>query len=191
MSRKLIYTIGIGIGLMAVLIVGFVVLLHLRGTSQPDPNTATVQEKAEYLASDEFGKLETEEKRTYLDKLRSQAESQEQPRPMVMTDLTDEQRDQMIKNMMPVISQWVNERWAEYEQLTPVEQTARLDQFIDRIEEERKRNPQAHQERIRRFTPKRLNMLLEHTDPKTRSQFARFRTALEERMRERGVPIDW
>jgi len=190
MSKKVRYGMGIGIIAAAA---GIVTAWVWFGDSPPppDPKTATVQEKAEYLATDRFGNLEVEEKRDYLEQLREETEVQNQPRPLLMPDLTEEQRDQIIKNMMPVISQWVNERWAEYEALTPSEQQARLDRFIDRIEEHRQQNPQAHQDRMKRFTPERLNMFLEHTDPQTRSKISRFRTALEQRMKERGVPIEF
>jgi len=191
MSKKVTYGIGIGVSVAAVLVVTVVAWLGDSLPKPPDPQTATVQEKAEYLATDRFGDLEVDEKREYLEQLRQETEVENQPRPLLMPDLTDAQRDQMIKNMMPVISQWVNERWAEYETLSPSEQQARLDQVIDRIEEYRQQNPQAYRDRMKRFTPERLNMFLEHTDPKTRSKISRFRTALEQRMKERGVPIDF
>ncbi len=190
MSRKVIY--GIGIGTIAAAAAAVTAWVWLGASPPPpDPKSATVQEKAEYLASDRFGDLEVEEKREYLEQLRQETEIQNQPRPLLMPDLTDEQRDQIIINAMPVISQWVNDRWAEYEALSPAEQQARLDKIVDRIEEFRQQNPQAYQDRLKRFTPERLNMLLEHSDPQTRLKVSRFRTALEKRMKERGVPVDF
>ncbi|MBN1845267.1 MAG: hypothetical protein JW810_06255 [Sedimentisphaerales bacterium] len=193
MSKKGKFAAGI-IAAAALLAVLGVTIWAVRRDSRPalpDLKDASVQEKAEFLASDDFGKLEVERKQQYLETLRPDQESRDQPRLLAEPDLTDEQRDQLIKNLMPVIKPWVEQRAAEYEALTPAEQTARLDQIIDRMEEQRRSNPQQYRERMRRLTPERVNMFLEHTDPKTRVKIAQFRTNLEKRMKERGVPIDW
>ncbi len=188
-TRNIVILSGI-ISVTALVVISWALFTN----SPPDPQTADSQEKAEYLASSQFGRLDVEEKKEYLEKLRpSEVQSEDQSKPerpdFQMPELSDEQKKELMKNMMPLVNQWIDKRTAEYDQLSQTEQTARLDKMIDGIVDHRKKDP-AGARRMKNLTKDRLNMFLEYSDPQVRGKIARFKSILEERMKERGVPVD-
>lgn len=66
--------------------------------------------------------------------------------------------------------------------MSPEQQQVRLDAIIDRLEEQRRENPQAM------FSPERFNLMLQYVDPHTRARLREHMGAMRQRMAERGIP---
>lgn len=114
-----------------------------------------------------------------------------------MEGLTDAQRDALRAGGRQRWEQFGQQRMNEFFALPPVEQTKKLDEFINRMLE-RQKNPNANRgprgggDRGRNLTDaqrdQRRKERLDRTSPKMRAQFTEFRRRLDDRMKQRGLP---
>ncbi len=150
---------AIGIAAGGVAVIGTVAMVLWRpwdptaaADLQPDPHVATTQEVTAYLASEQFGVLPSEQRVAYMERLR-EARGTQGGRggpgrgfgPGRGAELTDQQREQLRKNLEPVREQRQQEmarRMAEqaktYCELPAAERTAYLDQLIDEMQQRRR-----------------------------------------------------
>jgi len=166
----------------AAVVCGAVVFFAGSDVSAPDVNEATPQVTAEFLASQEFTGMGKGEKGEFVEKV-----SETYPDAPVLTllsnsNLSEEQRNRLMANIMPVIAPVITRRLDEFESMSPKEQEARLDGIIDRIEEYRKANPQET------YSPERFNLMLQFVDPHTRARLRKHIPEMRERMEQRGIP---
>lgn len=179
-SRMKIGILGIVVAAAIVCVV--VVFLGGPDVSPPDVNEATPQVTAEYLASQEFVEMGKGGKEEFVEQV-----SQTYPDAPVLTllsnsDLSEEQREQLMANIMPVIAPVIARRLDEFENMSKQEQQTRLDAIIDRLEAYRQTNPQAM------YSPERFNLMLQYVDPHTRARLRKHIPEMRERMDERGIP---
>jgi len=141
----------VGCVLAAAGVVCAVLLFNGSGSPPPDPNEATAQETVEYLASEEFVKMDNDNKEEYLKQINQ------------------------TYTETPVLTLFLNSDLSEQQQV-------RLDAIIDRLEEQRRENPQAM------FSPERFNLMLQYVDPRTRARIRKHIPAIRKRMAECGIP---
>ena len=161
------------------------VLLFFGGSdsSPPDANEATAQEAVEYLASEEFVKMDKDSKQEYLEQINQTYTETPMLTLFLNSSLPEEQRRQLMANILPIIGPGIGRRIDEFESMSGEEQRVRLDAIIDRLEEHRRVNPQAM------FSPERFNLMLQYVDPHTRARIREHIPAMRHRMAERGIPI--
>jgi hypothetical protein len=177
-NRKIIIAFSVTVCVLFALLV---VLSLDFGSAPPDPQAATPDQTAEYLASEQFVKMDRDDKEQYLDKIsRSYSET-----PMLTlflnSSLSEVQRQKLMENILPVIGPGISQRIDEFESLSPREQTARLDAIIDRMEQYRQSNPGTM------FSPERFNLILQYIDPHIRARIRKHIPAMRQRMSERGI----
>ena len=149
----------------------------------PDANEATAQETVDYLASEEFVKMGKGGKEEYLEQISERYSDTPVLALLSNSNLSEQQRQQLVANVLPIIAPGIGQRIDEFENLPAKEQQARLDAIIDRLVEYRKVNPQAM------FSPERFNLMLQYVDPHTRARLREHIPAMRQRMAERGIPI--
>ncbi len=149
----------------------------------PDANEATAQETVEYLASQEFVKMDKDSKEEYLERINGRYTDAPVLTLLADSNLSEQQRQQLVTNILPIIGPGIGQRIDEFENMSADEQRARLDAIIDRLEEYRKVNPQAM------FSPERFNLWLQYVDPHTRARLRRHIPAMRQRMAEHGIPV--
>ena len=178
-SRKIIIVFSVTICILFAFLV--VLSLDFGSASPAELEAATPEQTAEYLASEQFVKLDRDDKEQYLDQInRSYSET-----PMLTLflnpGLSEAQRQKLMENILPVIGPGISQRIDEFESLSPQEQTARLDAIIDRMEQYRQSNPGTM------FSPERFNLILQYIDPHIRARIRRHIPAMRQRMSERGI----
>lgn len=179
---------GMKIGILCVAGAGVVIvcaaLLFSGGSDSPPPdaNEATAQETAEYLTSQEFVKMDKDGKEEYLEQVNERYADAPVLALLSNSDLSEQQRQQLMANILPIIAPGIDKRIDEFENMPAEQQQARLDAIIDRLEEYRKANPQAV------YSPERFNLMLQYIDPHTRARLRKHIPAMRQRMTERGIP---
>jgi len=148
----------------------------------PDANEATAQETVEYLASQEFVKMARDGKEEYLEQINQTYTETPMLTLLLNSSLSEQQRQQLMANILPIIGPGIGRRIDEFENMSAEEQQSRLDAIIDRLEEQRRANPQAM------FSPERFNLMLQYVDPHTRARIRKHIPAMRQRMAERGIP---
>ena len=161
------------------------VLFFFRGSDSPPPdaNGATVQQTVEYLASEEFVKMDKDSKEEYLEQINQTYTETPVLTLLLDSSLSEQQRQQLTANILPIIGPGIGRRIDEFENMSGEEQRVRLDAIIDRLEEYRRENPQTM------FSPERFNLMLQYVDPHTRARIREHIPAMRQRMAERGIPI--
>jgi len=162
----------------------------------PDPTTQQPEQIAAYVASERFARLPSTRKKQYLNRARQVADW----RRFRRIDLTDEQRQQLRRNVAPVMQEMMQERIDEYFKLPPEQRQAQLDEVIDAMRN--RPRPQARSRptsrprnaaagaggrRWRGFSPQRLKNRLENTPPEVRARREQYFRDLRQRMRQRGI----
>jgi len=162
----------------------------------PDPNSQSDQQIAEYLASDQFASQPDENKARYLRDLNQSGRR----RLGGLRGMEDEQRRRIWRNMRPAMHQMMQQRMDEYFDLPPEQQTAYLDEMIDRWPQARRPDRDSNarprsrptsrpsgQRRRRGLSPDRMKRRLQTTPPDVRAKRLEFFRALRDRMRARGL----
>lgn len=120
-------------------------------------------------------------------------------------DLSEQERRQLRKNIMPVMEARMDERVDKYHELsTEDERKAYLDEMIDWMQTrmaQRPRRPESGRTDAQagqgedgqlprghpRFSPEGMKERIETTDPVKKARFAEFLKAMRKRMEERGI----
>lgn len=154
--------------------------------SHPEPSTSQTvapQQAVEYLTSDNFAKADRDDRQQYLQQM-SVADSNTPVLSLLFNpNVSEQQRQKVIENILPVITPAINLRLDEYEQLPRAERTARLDAIIDQMQAFRKDHPNGLS------SAERFNMILQYVDPHTRARLRKHLPALQNRMKQRGLPV--
>jgi hypothetical protein len=156
-------------------------MLRLHRSQPVQPRVATPEQTAEYLASEEFAKMDSDAKQQFVRELRVR-----QSRTPVMTllfqpGMSNERRRRVLENVLPVIGPVIDQRIDEFDRLPPAEQTARLDGIIDQLQQVRREHPEGTS------SPELLSLMLQYVDPHTRAKVRKHIPALRARMKERGI----
>ena len=159
--------------------------------SRPDPATRSPEQITQYMASEEFGKLDTATKQRYFETLRQT--SNRRRRRMPTTRLSDQERRRLRENLRPLFLKRMQERIDSYFDLPPEKRTEYLDEIIDRMRNRMDRSPTDRNRSRRRrggwrnFTPDRMRQRIGRAPAEVRARRAAFRRALRNRMRQRGI----
>lgn len=139
-------------------------------------------EKAvEYLTSEKFVRMSVDDKRRYIEQIRQSYSETPLLTLVYNTEISEQQRQKLMENVLPVIGPMVSRRIDEFESLPPEQQTARLDAIIDQMALFNQGNGG------RMFSPQRLALVLQYLDPYTRARLRKHVPALTKRMFERGI----
>jgi hypothetical protein len=153
-----------------------------RLNSRPPAFDVNSPEKAvEYLTSEKFVRMSVEDKRQYLEQIRQSYSETPMLTLFYNPKISEPQRQKLTENVLPVIGPMVSQRLDEFENLSPGEQTARLDAIIDRMAMFNTENGG------RMFSPQRLALILQYLDPYTRARLRKHIPDLTKRMIERGM----
>ncbi|MBN2136742.1 MAG: hypothetical protein JW720_02940 [Sedimentisphaerales bacterium] len=177
---------GIKIAVLGVVVAAGIACIVLlsggSGSRPPDAQDATAEQTAEFLASEKFVEMDKGDKEQYL----GQINDSNNPAPMLTllmnSGLSEEQRQKVMSNILPVISVGMNRRIDEFEALPPEKQTAQLDAIIDQLEQSRRGNSGVM------FSPERMNLMLQYVDPHTRARLRKHLPEMRKRMEQRGIP---
>jgi uncharacterized membrane protein len=215
MNRKVVSIVTIGVVLMAG-IAGGAYLLWPRPAPEPaepppDPSAQKPQEALKYMASEAFEKLDDEAKKEYFDQVREASGGRGFGFRGRGADLTDEERERLRQNVRPLAMKAMEDRMSAYFELPAEEQTAYLDDIIDRMQAGREAREERRKERAeaaetapdaetatagntprrdhhrRGFTPERMKTRIETSEPEQRARHVEFFKALRNRAEERGV----
>ncbi len=157
-------------------------LFSRSGEAPPDASEATVQETVEYLASENFVRMDKGNKEEYLEQINKSNTETPLLTLFLNLNLSEAQRQKLMANILPVISPLINRRVEKFEKMSAQEQRVLLDAIIDRLEHFRQTNPD------KVFSPERFNMILQYIDPHTRARIRKHVPAMRKRMAERGIP---
>jgi len=153
-----------------------------RFTSRPPEFDANSPEKAvDYLTSERFVRLSTDDKRRYIEQIRGSYSETPLLTFIYNTKISEPQRLKLMENVLPVIGPMVSRRIDEFEKLSPQEQAARLDAIIDQMGSFNQENGG------RILSPQRLALVLQYLDPYTRARLRKHIPKLIKRMVERGI----
>lgn len=204
MSRKSVVLSACGVVLIAGAIAAACVFWPEKRPEPPALEQQKTTEITKYLASEEFEKLEPEQKQAYFAGAVERFESESTWRPP-REELSDEERKRLRKNAGPLFRKVMERRIEKYFEMPKEERTVYLDEMIDRFEEMRKAREVRRAEREaagetssaprerprgphRRFTPERLRDMIEKTPPETQARFIQFMMDMRARREERGMP---
>lgn len=177
-KRKIAIVFCVAVPVVVICLLGF----WGRFDSKPPVFDVNSPEKAvEYLASKEFVKMSVEDKRQYLDEIRQSYSETPLLTLFYNPKISEMQRQKLMENVLPVIGPMVSQRIDEFENLSPQEQTARLDAIIDQMALFNTENSG------RMFSPQRLALILQYLDPYTRARLRKHVPALTRRIVERGI----
>jgi len=207
MSAK---TIGIGAAIIVALAGGVVGAWWMfQPNDSPPPPPPEVSEQspedvAQYLASEQFAKLDEAKRQEYFDRVVAD-KPQRRAMRAAHSELNEQQRKQLQKNVRPLARRMMRRRMDRYfETKDPREKTAFLDEIIDDMQARRQARgdrsgrtgttgtstqPDNRDRRGRRhrFTPQRLKHVIETTPPEDRAKFVQFMSDVRKRMKQRGI----
>lgn len=151
-------------------------------SSRPPTFDVNSPEKTvQYLTSEKFVRMSIEDKRHYLEQIRQSYSETPMLTLFYNPKISEPQRQKLVENVLPVIGPMVSQRIDEFENLSPCEQTARLDSIIDQMVLFNTENGG------RMFSPQRLALILQYLDPYTRARLRKHMPDLTKRMVERGI----
>ncbi len=167
----------------AVIVVGTGVLglRKLNRPTPPEPQTSTPEEAVEYLGSEQFVKAAEDDKKEYVRQMQIRDSNTPVLSLLFNPTVTEEQRQKVLKNILPVMAPVIEQRLNDFQQLPPAQQVARLDAIIDQMQAFRKTHPET------KPSAERLSMILQYVDPHTRAKLRKHMPALWERMKQRGI----
>ncbi len=195
---------------LAVIVTTVVVLTLLGGVialitrvAPPDPKKEP-EKVFKFIASNDFNRFSTAQKREYLQQLRDSEQGENRGRGGMLrnTQLSDQERTNLMANMRPVFQAMQKEHMEKFFSLSKEKQNQELDRTIKRMDEFRaRRQAQAGEQRPQtgaaaqggnrqretnpaaRRTPSiaRMKSRYENSDPITRARFMEYRKALRER----------
>jgi hypothetical protein len=147
----------------------------------PQPQAATPEQTVEYLASEAFVKMDTDDKRQYVREIQVPGSRTPVLALLFNSSVPEEQRRRVLENILPVVRPVIEQRLDEFDRLPSAEQTARLDAVIDQLQEARRSGTGTMS------SVERLNLILQYVDPHTRAKIRKHIPALLVRMKERGI----
>lgn len=205
-GKKTVALSTCGVVLIAGAIAAACVFWPWKRSEPPEPEQQDTTKITKYLASEEFEKLEPEQKQAYVAGAVKRFETENTWRP-ARQDLTDEERERLRKNAGPLFRKVMERRIEKYFEMPKEERTAYLDEMIDRFADMRKAREKRRAEREaagetsagaaeprrrrgphRSFTPERLRDMIENTPPETQARFIQFMMDMRARREERGLP---
>lgn len=177
-------------------------------TPPPDPNSLSKEQLANYLASNDFGRLSPSEKNNFLKSLNN-GEGGRRQIFTTIRNLSDKERRKAFSNMREAMREAMDERMEAYFKLPQEERTAYLDEMIDRMKERRERRKEREkasapgnsggrsgesardkprEDNRARGTERRKDRI-ESSNPEQRARRAEFFKDLRKRAQERGVSM--
>ena len=154
-------------------------IMYFMHDTAPDPKTATDQEKIDFLASERFTKMSSNKKLDYLDQLMPDKNAPLMPL-IYNNQIPTDQRSKLMKNILPVITPRIKERFDEYDKMNPEQQTAQLDLIIDGFMQRQTLPGQD-------ISPQRMALAIQYMDPYLRARFREHIPDLVNRMSQRGI----
>ena len=94
-------------------------LFSRSGEAPPDAKGATAQETVEYLASENFVKMDKGNKEEYLEQINKSHTETPMLTLFLDSNLSETQRHKLMANILPVISPVINRRVDEFENMSP------------------------------------------------------------------------
>ncbi len=176
-NRKILLVCGTGL----LVLVGVFGVSRVVRLKPPVPQAETPEQTVAFLASEAFAKMDLDDRREYVRQI--QMPGSQAPVMSLMSDpsISEEQRRQVMKNVLPVVGPLINQRLDEFDQLPAAQRTARLDAFIDQMQKSRQDNQGTVS------SVERMNLMLQYVDPQTRAKMRKHIPALLSRMKERGI----
>jgi hypothetical protein len=177
-KQKMVVACGVA-GLL--MLAGLWAALRMVRPRPPEPQAATPEQIAEYLASDAFGKGTPDARRRYLREIQVPGSKTPVLALLFHPNVPEDRRRRVLENVLPVIGPVIDQRLEEFDRLPAAEQTARLDALVDQMQAARQGSSGMMS------SVERLNLILQYVDPHTRASVRRHVPALLARMKERGV----
>ncbi|MBN2129092.1 MAG: hypothetical protein JW741_06325, partial [Sedimentisphaerales bacterium] len=164
-------------GAVVLVAVCVLALSQLNRPEPPEPQASTPEQTVEYLASEQFAKADRDDRRQYVRKMRVADSNTPVLSLLFNPNVSEQQRQKVIENILPVVAPAINQRLDEFERLPFAERTARLDAIIDQIQAFRQNHPSGLS------SAQRLNLILQYVDPYTRARLRKHLPALRDRMK--------
>jgi hypothetical protein len=155
--------------------------LHLTRSRPPVPQAASPEQMVGYLASAAFARMAPDDKREYIRSIQVPGSQAPVFSLVFNPSVPQEQRRRVMQNVLPVVGPLIDQRLDEFDRLPPAAKTARLDAFIDQLQEARRENQGMAS------SVERLNLVIQYVDPRTRAKMRKHIPALMARMKERGI----
>jgi len=147
----------------------------------PVPQAATPEKTVEFLASQAFAKMDSDDQREYVRRIQVPGHQTPVLSLMFGPTVSEEQRRRVVQNVLPVVGPLIDQRLDEFDRLPADQKVARLDAFIDQLQKSRKDNQGTIS------SVERMNLVLQYVDPQTRSKMRKHIPALMARMKERRI----
>ncbi|MCX6985927.1 MAG: hypothetical protein NT118_14430, partial [Lentisphaerae bacterium] len=150
----------------------------------PDPDKMTDEQAVKYVISKDFTKLPETEKIKYMDKMRAKRGDEKGPPPQI-ANLTQAERQTMMKNMRPFMEKKMKEDMKKFFAMSQSEQEAEMDRRIEEMEARRKNDnvggpPPGGPGRDPRG-------MFEGSDSTTRAQMSKMMKMMRARMQAKGI----
>lgn len=175
--------ITIACGAAAVLVAVCGLGLPRLNRATPPPQAGTPEQTVEYLASEQFATTDRDDKQQYIRQMRVADSNTPVLTLLFNPNVSEQRRQKVIENILPVVAPVINQRLDEFERLPPAQQTVRLDAVIDQMQAFRKDHPNGLS------SAERFNLILQYVDPHTRARLRKHLPALRARMKQRGLPV--
>ena len=168
----------------------------------PAPEDQSPEQIRDYLASRDFAAQPAGVRQAYFEKaVASGTDSARRRRLFGRGELTDEQRQQLRRNVRPLFEKMMQKRMDEYFALPPEQRTAEMEKMIDRMmawqrqrgEGQPPRDGQAgapgegQRRGGRAPSLERIKQRIENTPPEDRAKWMEFIKDLRKRMEQRGI----
>lgn len=200
LKRNIIITSASSVVIIALAIGAFV--LFRPKPKPPEVTPANATNVVKFIASDDFAKLDAEKKKEYLDKMRDNPEIRDAMFAQ-RDSLTEEQRQNLRKNMGGAFRQQMKERMNKYFALkTPEEKNKMLDETIDEMQKMRSEMEKHRKAAGDNGKPQgpppggphgpregHMKNMMEKTSPQDRAQFMQFMSDMMARAKARGIQL--
>lgn len=165
----------------------------------PDVTPTNATNVVKFIASDQFAKLDDSQKKEYLDKMRDNPDMRNAMFSQ-NSNLTEEQRQNLRKNMGGVFRKQMKERMNKYFALkTPEEKNKMLDEMIDEMQKMRSEMEKHRQAAGNNSRPQgpppggpregRMRARMENSSPQDRAQMMQFMSDMMARAKARGIQM--
>lgn len=153
----------------------------------PAPADMSGEQAIKYMTSKEFAELPETEKIKYMENMRLRRGDSHGPPPQIAS-LSEEERQNMMRNVRPVMEKKIKEDMRKFFSMSQSEQEAEIDRRIEEMEARRKNDPGSGPPGGVHGGPGRdPRGMFEGGDSTTRAQMSKMMKMMRERMQARGV----
>ena len=171
------------IAVISILLISWLYVRFCFRKNAPDPARMTDEQAIKYVASKDFAGLPESEKINYMDKMRAKCGDAQGPPPQI-AGLTQSERQDMMKNMRPVMERKMKEDMKKFFAMSKSEQEAEIDRRIDEMEARRKNDTVGGPAGGPGGDPRGM---FEGADSTTRAQMSKMMNMMRVRMQTKGI----